>query len=112
MNNGDQMVEDKENILTGIERRQDERFPCKAQILHNTSPPDFFYKGTMYNFSKDGLYFESDEDLLEGHEISISINKPVQKFAKKPHEYFDVKIIWCQDLMDSSYKTGYGAKII
>ena len=56
----------------GIERREHERFPCETTILHDTSPPDFFYKGIMYNFSKTGLYFESNEDLLQGHEISIS----------------------------------------
>jgi len=66
----------------------------------------------MYNFSKRGLYFESDEDLLEGHEISISIIKPQQKFAKKPHQYFDIKIMWCQKLSDSSYQVGYGAELI
>ena len=105
-------MKDPEKAPTGIERRQDERFPCETPILHNTIPPDFFFKGTMYNFSKEGLYFESDEDLLEGHEISISINKPLEKFAKKPHEYFDVRIVWCQNLMNSSYQTGYGAKLI
>ncbi|MDH3882676.1 MAG: PilZ domain-containing protein [Desulfobacterales bacterium] len=97
---------------TGIDRREYTRFLCETPILHNTSPPDFFYKGTMYNFSKNGLYFESNEDLLQGHEISISINKPLQKFSKKPHQYFDAKIIWCQKLLDSTYQVGYGAKLI
>ena len=96
----------------GHERREYKRFSCDTPILHNTSPPDFFYQGTMYNFSKNGLYFESNEDLLEGVEISISINKPLQQFAKKPHQYFDAKIIWCQKLMDSAYQVGYGAKLI
>jgi hypothetical protein len=96
----------------GTERREYERFPCTAKILHSTNPPDFFYSGTMYNFSKRGLYFESDEDLSEGHEISISIIKPQQKFTKKPHQYFDVKIMWCQKLSGSSYQVGCGAKLI
>ena len=96
----------------GHERREYKRFSCDTPILHNTSPPDFFYQGTMYNFSKNGLYFESNEDLLEGDEISISINKPLQQFAKKPHQYFDAKIVWCQKLMDSTYQVGYGAKLI
>ena len=96
----------------GKERREYERFPCESPILHSTNPSDFFYSGTMYNFSKRGLYFESDEDLLEGHEISISIIKPQQKFAKKPHQYFDVKIMWCQKLSGSSYQVGYGAELI
>ena len=96
----------------GIERREYERFPCETPILHNTSPSDFFYKGTLFNFSKKGLYFESDEDLLQGHEISISISKPLPQFAKKPYQYFSVKIIWCQKLSASSDLVGYGAKLI
>jgi hypothetical protein len=96
----------------GNERREHERFPCETTILHDTSPPDFFYKGTMYNFSKKGLYFESNEYLLQGHEISISINKPPQQFTIKPHQKFSVKIMWYQELQGSSYQSGYGAKII
>ena len=96
----------------GKERREYERFPCKTQILHSTNPPDFFYSATMYNFSKRGLYFESNEDLLKGHEISISIIKPNQKVTKNPHQYFDVKILWCKELQNSSYQIGYGAKLI
>lgn len=97
---------------TGNERREHERFPCEIPILHDTSPPDFFYKGTMYNFSKKGLYFESNEDLLKGHEISISIKKPQQQFTVKPNQNFSVKIMWHQELQGSSYQIGYGAKII
>ena len=95
-----------------IERRKHERFPCEIKILHDTSPPDFFYKGTMYNFSKKGLYFESDEDLLQGNEISISINKPPKLFKIEPNQNFSVKIMWHQELQYSSYQSGYGAKLI
>ena len=99
-------------MAIGIERREHKRLPCENPILHNTSPPDFFHKGTMYNYSKRGLYFESNEDLLEGHEISISIIKPRQQSTEKPHQYFDVKIVWCRKLSGSSYQVGYGAKLI
>jgi hypothetical protein len=75
-------------MLKGIERRKYERFSCETPILHNTNPSDFFYNGTMYNFSKNGLYFESNEDLLEGHEISISIIKPQPQSTKKAPSIF------------------------
>lgn len=97
---------------TGIERREMERFQCKSAILHSTNPPDFFYRGTMHNFSNGGLYFESNEDLLQGDEISISIQNPPQQLNKKPQEYFDVKIMWCRVLQGATYQVGYGAKIM
>ena len=95
-----------------IERRQSERIFHKSTILHNTNPPDFFYSATMYNFSTGGLYFESNEDLLQGDEISISIKEPPASFSKKSDQYFDVKIMWCRDLQESSYQVGYGAQLI
>ena len=96
----------------GIERRKSERIKYKSGILHNTNPPDFFYSGTMYNYSMGGLYFESNEDLLQGDKISISIKEPPPQLAKKSDEYIDVKIMWSRDLQEASYQVGYGAKLI
>ena len=95
-----------------IERRNSERINYKSAIMHDTNPPDFFYSGTMYNFSTEGLYFESNEDLLQGDKISISIKEPPAHFFKTPAQYIDVKIMWCKDLQGTSYQVGYGAKLI
>jgi len=98
---------------TGIDRRESERFNYKSALLHSTNPPDFFYRGTMHNYSIRGLYFESEEDLVQGDEISISIqNPPPPPFNKKPREYFDIRIMWCKVLQGSTYQIGYGAKLI
>jgi len=96
----------------GIDRRESERIRYKSAVLHSTNPPDFFYRGTMHNFSAEGLYFESNEDLLQGDEISISIQNPPPQFTMKPQEYFDVQIRWCKILQSTAYQVGSGAKII
>jgi hypothetical protein len=96
----------------GIERRKRKRIEYKSTIMHDTNPPDFFYSGTMYNFSTDGLYFESNEDLLTGDQISILIKEPPQHFKKNSDQYMVVKIMWARDLHDSSYQAGYGAMLI
>jgi len=106
------MKQGGEKMDIGAERRKHERIPCETSILHNTSPADFYYKGTMYNFSKEGLYFESNEDLLKGHEIAISIKNPPRQFTGNPRQYFEVKIVWCQAIQGSFYQVGYGAKLI
>jgi len=95
-----------------MDRRESERIRYKSAVLHSTNPPDFFYRGTMHNFSTEGLYFESNEDLLQGDEISISIKNPPPQFTVKPQEYFDVQIRWCKILQSTEYQVGYGAKII
>lgn len=101
-----------DKVQKDIERRKSERINYKSAIMHNTRPPDFFYSGTMYNFSTGGLYFESNEDLLQGDKISISIKEPPAHFLKPSGQYIDVKIMWCQDLQEASYQVGYGAKLI
>ena len=95
-----------------IERRKSERIIYKSAIMHNTRPPDFFYSGTMYNFSLGGLYFESNEDLLQGDEISISIKEPPAQLSIKSDQYFDVRIMWARDLQGAAHQVGYGAHII
>ena len=96
----------------GRERRKSQRIRHHSAILHNTNPPDFFYRGTMFNFSKSGLYFESNEDLVEGDTICVSIKQPPQQLILDTDQYLDVKIMWCRQLQDSSYQIGYGAKLI
>ncbi len=97
---------------TGSDRRKSKRIEHTSAILHSTNPPDFFYRGTMHNFSTAGLYFESDEDLLQGDEISMSIQNPPVQLSMKAREYFDVQIRWCKVLQGNAYQVGYGAKII
>jgi hypothetical protein len=88
-------------------RRENERFDCKKSILHNTRPADFFRKGKVFNYSKKGLYFESSGDLQKEDEISILI----KRCAHGKIHVLDVKIVWCQELQDSSFDVGYGASL-
>jgi len=99
-------------MYKNMERRQSERIEHQSAILHSTQPPDFFYRGTMYNYSKGGLYFESDEDLLAGNEISISIKEPPAEFAQRSDQYYNVRIMWCKVLQGSANQVGYGAMLI
>jgi hypothetical protein len=100
------------DMHTGIERRRSKRFNYKSALLHSTNPPDFYYRGTMHNYSTEGLYFESNEDLFQGDEISLSIQNPPRQFNKQPQEYFKIKIMWCKVLHSSTYQVGYGARLV
>jgi hypothetical protein len=90
-----------------IERRGSERTRCNYDILHNTAPVDFFYKGRVLDYSGVGLYFESNEDMLPGDEISILIRNTTNNEAY----YLDVKIQWYKELQGSKFKLGYGASL-
>ena len=58
-------------MYTIAERGKSGRIKCNTLVLHNTSPPDFFYRGTVRNISEIGLYFESNEDLSKVNMKSI-----------------------------------------
>jgi len=90
-----------------IERRGSERVRCKYDILHNTVPADFFYKGRVLDYSGNGLYFESNVDMLPGDEISILIRNRSNDEAY----YLDVKIKWYKELQGSKFNLGYGASL-
>ncbi len=91
-----------------IERRKGERIKCKKFILHDTNPSDFFYRGKVCNYSKGGLYFESNVDLRPEDEITILVNKNTDDLTY----ILNAKIRWYKELNDSSYDVGYGASII
>ena len=88
-----------------FDRRESERVKCKKDILHNTRPGNFFYRSKVYNYSKKGLYFESNVDLLPDDEVSIL----VKKRSNDVTYMLDVKVIWCKELKEASFDLGYGA---
>jgi hypothetical protein len=92
-------------MAIAIERRGSERFKYKKDILHNTNPGNFFYRGKVYNYSKRGLYFESNVDLLPEDKISILVKK---KFNDVTY-LLNVKIIWSKELQGASFDLAYGA---
>lgn len=96
------------------ERRKHRRFVYEADIAHDLLAQNTIYNGKLYNFSKGGLYFESDQAIIPGEEVFIKF-KDQQKsvsdamMAQLP---FGVKVIWQIDLPDSSFRFGYGADYI
>jgi hypothetical protein len=90
------------------ERRIYRRFVYEADISHDLLAHNHIYKGKLRNFSKDGLYFESDQSIFPGEEVFIkfqnqpdSINDDI--VAQLP---FGVKIVWQKDLLNSLFRFG------
>ena len=64
----------------------------------------------MYNFSKQGLYFESRHKFLPLEEIFVEIIDHAAGSETDLELVFDVQIIWRKKLQDSPFPYGYGAK--
>ena len=93
------------------ERRTHRRFVYEADISHDLLAQNHIYKGKLQNFSKGGLYFESDQSIFPGEEVFIKFKDQQDTvdddiMSQLP---FGVQIIWQNDLPDSFFRYGYGA---
>jgi len=86
---------------------REQRYKCEVGIKHDVVIPDIYYDGTISNLSRGGIYFESNELILPGDVISISVKK-----LNDEKITFEVCIIWKKDLSNSTYRFGYGAQSI
>ena len=97
-----------------IERRKYRRFEYEADISHDLLTHQNIYAGKISNFSKGGLYFESDQTIHPGEEIFIKLANPPASTGDDflPQLPFDVKIVWRKNLPTSSFRYGYGAQYL
>lgn len=92
--------------------RDKKRFNCNAEVSHDNLLPNVYYPSKMYNFSKGGLYFESDQRLYIGDYINFRIKYPARPSQNDALYQFGIEILWRQEAMNSSLKYGYGSKFI
>lgn len=93
------------------DRRKSKRYHFESVILHDTLLPDIFYDAKMYDISKGGVHFESDQSLYPGEEIYIGLKGgPYAEESEKYYSY--VRIKWRKLLPNASFKFAYGAEFI
>ena len=97
-----------------IERRKYRRFKYEATILHDLLTRQNIFGGQIANFSKGGLYFESDQSIHTGEEIFLKLTKPAEASGgdSLPQLPFVVKILWHTNLPASAFRYGYGAQYL
>jgi hypothetical protein len=96
-------------LMIESEQRDAIRMKRKADILLENFPTGAYYKAKMYNYSRGGMYFESDYAPLPGSEIYIGIEN-------SPYDYgpdmYRAQVRWrCQlPAANSGYAYGVGVK--
>jgi Tfp pilus assembly protein PilZ len=95
------------------EKRVNERTAYKVPITVEDLEYGFIYRARMVNYSKNGVYLESDVFLNSGAEICIEIEDSPSTFSSsvstsKAPRCFRAKIMWQTDLKDNFFKFGYG----
>jgi Tfp pilus assembly protein PilZ len=94
------------------ERRRHKRFRYEALISHDVSTSGNIYPGQMFNFSKGGLYFESDQAIYPGEDIFVALAIHAGSAGKETQLLFEVKVLWRMALEDSARGYGYGGKFL
>ena len=69
------------------------------------------FEARMFNYSSQGIYFESDGALLKGAKIYISIQNPQSSRLSGILENFYGEIMWREELKHSFYNYGYGVHL-
>jgi hypothetical protein len=97
-------------VSSNPENRKYARFEHQSTILHEDLDEGIFASSRMFNFSRDGLYFESNVLLEPGEKIFIGIeNSP---YVEKPgtYECYHAELCWRNELEFSRFKYGYGVR--
>jgi len=91
------------------ERRKEKRFGHQTPVLIRHPQRHSWYKGTMFNFSRKGMYIESEFNGRPGEKISIMVEDP--PYGNGPYLH-RAHIRWVKELADAVvfYPYGFGVK--
>jgi len=98
-------------VVLKFDQRKNKRLRCEAVIWHNNLLPEIYYNAKLYNLSKVGVYFESDQIIYPGEDICLGLKDPASPI-NDTKDRIRVKIKWRKDLQNTSFRFGYGAKLI
>lgn len=105
------MKKEAEQMDENLENRDTARMDHVSSLQVQDLASGKIHRARMFNFSKEGVYFESDSDLNPGTQIYIGIqNSP---YASLPDvlEYHRAQIMWRKKLKRSYFRFGYGIKL-
>jgi Tfp pilus assembly protein PilZ len=102
---------DKQLMTKNHEKRQSCRLDEYRPISVKDLKARIFHKATMLNYSKNGMYFETDSFLQQGTEIYIRFDNSSHVSFADEFECKLAEIIWRKKLKESFYNYGYGVEL-
>lgn len=103
---------EKKVIAENHEKRENVRLDEYRPISVKDLKAGIFHKAMMLNFSKNGMYFETDSILEPRAEIYLGIEDSSHASFVDEFECKLARIIWRKKLKKSFYNYGYGVKFI
>jgi hypothetical protein len=91
------------------EQRDDTRFYHEATIMIEHYPKGKYYEGRMFNYSRGGMYYESDFAPEPGTDVFIGIEESPYSSG---HDVYRARVMWVKKLPDraSFFYYGIGVK--
>jgi Tfp pilus assembly protein PilZ len=98
-------------MMENIENRDSSRFDHFSPLQVKDLRSGEIYEARMFNYSKGGIYFESDGAFQKGTKIYICIQKSPYSHSSGVLEYFNGEVMWRKDLKRSFFNYGYGIQL-
>ena len=108
---GEIMKREAEQTVENFENRNNVRINHNSSLQVKDLQSKKIHKAKMFNFSKEGVYFESDSVLNPGMQVYIGIQNSPLASLPDVLEYYRAEIMWRRKLKRSFFRFGYGVKL-
>jgi hypothetical protein len=90
-------------------QRASERFNCEAPVIIENCETGVNYDGSLYNYSREGMYLELDYPFRPGTELRILIEK---EMSPSPLKSCRAKVVWCEEISGAVVLYNYSIGVI
>jgi len=98
-------------MAADIENRKKTRFTHISPLQVKDLRSGQIYEARMFNYSDNGIYFESDVVFQKGAKIYIGIQNSPYSGSSGVLKYYKGEVMWGKDLKRSFFKYGYGIQL-
>ena len=95
-------------MCTNPEKRDCARFHHEAPVAIEECDTGYYYGARMFNYSLQGMYFESDLSLLPGDRVNLWISGSPEDSMP---EIQGAEVRWCEEITGSVVLYHYGCGI-
>ena len=99
-------------MKANTERRLNARLPHHSRCKVKDVARGRFQRGMTIDYSKDGLFFETNTFFELGTEVFIAIEDTPFDAPADGQDFYLAVIRHCRELEDSSFHYGYGAELV
>ena len=91
------------------DQRASMRFNCETPVTIENCETGKNFEGTLYNYSREGMYLELDYPFRPGSEINVFIEKEDGYSHPECHQ---AKVVWCEEIPGAVVLYNYGVGVL